>query len=495
MKVALVNPPPVAIQEPMYDRPIFVRPALAAMGATLRQAGVEVELIDAKFERLSHEQVLTRLAQSGPEVVGFTAFTNEINPAADLAGMAKQRLGAVKTVIGGVHFSALARESMAEFPAFDIGCVGQGDYTVVELCRAHESGTSLAEVRGIAWRPEPDEIVVNEPMIPPTYGELPPPAWDLLPAANRYHLMTARGCPYKCNFCLNPNGRTVMQRTPAQVIAEIEDILRRFAPADPINIWFDNEIFTIRMQDTHELCDALIDAGLDKRVGWFAQTHVNVVDLELFEKMKRAGCKRVGLGIESADESVLKSLGKGTTLERCRKACRAAETVKLAVESYFIIGHPHETRESARRSISFAAEINPQIPIFGIMVPYPGTHVAKMAQAGEGGYRLITTDWNAYNKQIGGALEFEHLSRFQLEWLQTTGYLTVFWRNRRFVDLARFIWTYRRQGFSILRKWAAHFFKGLGSDRRTTAPKDALRPIYSGHYHDDQIVLSVRKRT
>jgi anaerobic magnesium-protoporphyrin IX monomethyl ester cyclase len=493
MKVVLVNPPPVSIQEPMYDTPIFVRPALACLGATLREAGVEVELIDAKFERLSYQQVLTRIEQSRPQVVGLTAFTNEINPAAQVATMAKAKLGDVKTVIGGVHFSALARESMAEFPVFDFGCIGQGDRTIVELCHALERQDSPAEVRGIAWRPQPDEVVINAPSIPPEYGKLPMPAWDLMPAGSRYHLMTARGCPYNCNFCLNPNGRTVMNRTPAQVIEEIEDILKRFAPDDDINIWFDNEIFTIRMKDTQELCDAFLEAGLEKRIGWFAQTHVNVVDQPLFERMKNAGCQRVGMGIESADESVLKSMGKGTTLERCRKACRAAENVGLAVESYFIIGHPNETKASARRSIAFASQINPQIPIFGIMVPYPGTHVAKMAQAGEGGYRLITTDWNAYNKQIGGALEFEYLSRFQLEWLQTTGYLTVFWRNRRFADLARFIWTYRRQGLSVLRKWVTQFFKAVGSPRRTKTPAEPLRPIYSGHYHDDDIVLSVRK--
>jgi hypothetical protein len=97
------------------------------------------------------------------------------------------------------------------------------------------------------------------------------------------------------------------------------------------------------------------------------------------------------------------------------------------------------------------------------MVPYPGTEVAEMAARGEGGYRLLTTDRNDFNKQICGALEFEHLSRLQLEWIQTMGYLKVFWANGRYGDLGRFVWTYRRQGLSVLGNWA----------RRT---RDLLRP-------------------
>jgi len=280
------------------------------------------------------------------------------------------------------------------------------------------------------------------------------PAWDLLPAGGRYRLMTARGCPYNCNFCMNPNGRIVQRRTIEQVIAECELVLSAFSPKDPINIWFDDEIFTLDMTRAHALCDAVLAAGLQKRMAWWAQTHVNVIDEALLRKMKAAGCKRVGLGLESADESVLHGIGKGLTIERAHAACRAAEKVGIPLETFFILGHPGETAASARKTIDFAVRMNPEIPIIGIMVPYPGTPVAAMAERGDGGYRFISRDWNDYNKQIGGALELEHLSRFRLEWIQTMGYLRVFWANARYADLARFVWTYRRQGFTVLRKWA-----------------------------------------
>jgi anaerobic magnesium-protoporphyrin IX monomethyl ester cyclase len=452
-RVCLVNPPPHRIQERRYDTPLFVRPALACLGATLREAGIDCVVVDAKFERLSEQQVLERVRASGAQIVGLTAFTNEIKPAARIAHAVKERVPHVRTLIGGVHVTAIPRRTMLEFPEFDIACIGQGDRTIVELVAALDGNRPLETVAGLMWR-EGDEIMESaQPAPPPSVRDLPVPAWDLLPAGTRYHLMTARGCPYNCNFCANPNGRIVQRRTIEQIIAECEHVLSTFSPTDPINIWFDDEIFTVDMKRTHVLCDAILAAGLQKRMGWWAQTHVNVIDEPLLRKMKEAGCKRVGLGLESADESVLRNMGKGSTVERAYAACRAAERVGMPLETFFILGHPGETAASARNTIDFAVRINPEFPIFGIMVPYPGTHVAEMAERGEGGYRLISHDWNDYNKQIGGALEFEHLSRFQMEWIQTVGYLKVFWKNARYADLARFVWTYRREAITVLRKW------------------------------------------
>ena len=101
------------------------------------------------------------------------------------------------------------------------------------------------------------------------------------------------------------------------------------------------------------------------------------------------------------------------------------------MSSYFILGFPNETVESAKQTINFAVEINADVPVFGIMVPYPGTRIGDMAVGGEGGYVLRSENWNDYNKQIGDALEFEHVDRKVLERLQLMGYLKVFLYNAR----------------------------------------------------------------
>ena len=90
-KVLLINPPVLAVLEPWYDTPSFGRVGLAYVAAYLRQSrGFDVRILDAKFERLDFQQVLEQVIQWQPDLVGFTAFTNEIKPAAYQAGLIKR---------------------------------------------------------------------------------------------------------------------------------------------------------------------------------------------------------------------------------------------------------------------------------------------------------------------------------------------------------------------------------------------------------------------
>ena len=115
----------------------------------------------------------------------------------------------------------------------------------------------------------------------------------------------------------------------------------------------------------------------------------------------------------------------------------------MKMASYFILGFPDETVESAKETVAFAVEINADLPVIGIMVPYPGTKIGDMAIKGEGGYVLRTNDCNDYNKQIGDALEFAHVDRKTLERIQLLGDVKVFLYNGRIFDFVRFAWEYR----------------------------------------------------
>jgi len=453
LRVQLVNAPPARIVERMYDTPDFVRLSLATLAAVLREDGHEVACVDAKFERLDHDAVLARVEDFAPDVVGLTAFTNEIEPAHEVARRVKARRPGVTTVVGGVHVSAIPERTLRELGAFDLAVVGEGERTLAELCAWIAAGVARADpsaIDGLAWRRGGD-VVVNAPRAPiADQDTLPMPAWDLLPPAREYTVMTARGCPYRCPFCQNPNGRVVRKRSPELFLDEVEWLVETMAPE---RLFISDEIFTVDRARTDAILDGMIARGLAARVRWMAQTHVNFVDEALFARMKAAGCDLVGFGIETGDEHALASMGKGLLDHRRILAAReAARRAGLAVEGYFILGQPNETKESARATIALATALDLDLPIFGIMVPYPGTEVARMAERGEGGYRIRSTDWNDYNKQIGDALEFEHLSRRDLEWLQVTGYLSVFARNGRWLDLLRFCWRFRREGIAVMRK-------------------------------------------
>lgn len=449
-KVVLVNPPPFQVLEPEYDTPIFGRVGLAYLAGYLRQFdGFDVQIIDAKLERLSFDETVRRALAAQPDLVGLGAFTCEIKPAARVSQLLKAADPRIKTVIGGVHVTAIPEHTLREFPTFDVGVHGEGEVTFHELCAALREGGSLDGMPGTVLRTESGIVVNHSRDRIADQDSIPLPAWDLLPRAEQYMLMTQRGCPFNCLFCMNPNGRTARTRSIQNLMHELVTILDRYQPSD---IRFGDELFSVNMDRTHELLDAMIAAGVQKRMTWMAQTHVHFVDFPLLVKMKQAGARRIGMGIETGDAEVLKATGKGSTPEMILKAGAAAKQAGLPIETYFILGHPNETLASMKRTVDLAVKLNPETPIFGIMVPFPGTEVGRLAAAGEAGYRLRSTNWDDYDKQIGGALEFANLSRNRIERLQMWAYFKVFLANGRFVDLVKFCWRYRREGSVLAKK-------------------------------------------
>ncbi len=453
LTVVLVNPPPFQVLEPEYDTPPFGRVGLAYLAGYLRQHdGFTIEIVDAKLERLSFDETVRRALAANPDVVGLGAFTCEVKPAAYVAKLIKARRPDVTTVIGGVHVTAIPEHTLREFPQFDLGVHGEGEVTFHELCdalRGGEAAASLTSTPGLVLRTANGITVTPSRERIGDQDTIPFPAWDLLPRGEQYIVMTQRGCPFNCLFCMNPNGRTARPRTIGNVMAELGLIIDRYQPKD---IRFGDELFSVNMDRTHELLDAMIAAGVQRHVTWTAQTHVRFVDCEILRKMKEAGARRIGLGIETGDAEVLKATGKGSTPEMIMRAGEAAKQADIPIETYFVLGHPNETLASMKKTVDLAVKLNPDTPIFGIMVPFPGTEVGRLAAAGEAGYRLRSTNWDDYDKQIGGALEFASLSRQQIERLQAWAYVKVFLWNGRYVDFVRFCWRYRHEGFALAKK-------------------------------------------
>jgi len=160
----------------------------------------------------------------------------------------------------------------------------------------------------------------------------------------------------------------------------------------------------------------------------------------------------VDFGVESGNQGILKKIRKGITVSDARSAVRAAKEAGLKTGSYFILGHPGETIPTIQDTINLAVDLNTTIVSFGIMVPYPGTEIHAMAKRGECGYRLLSENWEDYDKQIGNALEIEGLSRAELEKWQRRAYLAVYLRNHRFAELAALLISQRRLALGMLRK-------------------------------------------
>jgi len=467
--VALIKPP--ATYADWYTRPVL---GLSYLSAYLEQNGFDCRIFDAVFRGWSEEELVHQVETYCPDLIGVTAMTHEITEAAHIATLLKDNINNVPTVVGGPHITALPERTLAEFPAFDFGVSGEGEKTIVELARflfESDSALDLQSIKGLVFRNK-NEITVNEPQSLLNLEELdalPYPAFDqyygddakaLAGSQSYYVIATARGCPYNCSFCMQVLGRQVRSFSPERVVQEIEYGIARYG-AHTIN--FDDEIFLFDNKRSRKILQLMIDRGLPKQIRWSGLTRANMVNQEIIALAKQAGCYRLEMGVESGDNGVLERIRKKITVEQAKKAVEIIKSNNISLGTYFILGHPNETKETVRKTVNLAAELNTDTIAVGIMVPYPGTDIYKMAKRGEGGYRLLSEDWSEYDKYGGKSLELEDLTYDELVKYQKLAYIKLYLKNFRILDISNFIWQRKRSLWYFFSKKLKSRLPGNGS--------------------------------
>ena len=460
MKVAFINPPGTY---GWYKRPVL---GLGYISACLESNGFDCKIFDAYFNSWSEEELLQRVRDYEPNIIGITAMTHQILKAARIASELKKQLN-TPIIVGGCHVTALPEKTLAEFPVFDYAVYGEGEKTITELLRClhgREEPESCA-IEGVAFR-SGHRIVVNEPRPYLTSSELdalPLPAFNHYYGKNRlaladkdsyYVMLTSRGCPYDCAFCMRALGKKVRRRTAQNVLHEMEYAIEHYGAH---TFDFVDEIFLFDSRESRELLQLMIDRGFPQRIRWSGLIRANLVKPELIALAKKAGCYRLEMGVESGDNEILKAIGKGITVEQVRTAVRIIKKTRISLGTYFILGHPNETKQTLRKTVDLAVELNTDTIAVGLMVPYPGTRISEMASRGEGRYRLLAQDWSEYDKYCSRALEIEGLPHKELVKWQRRALLNLYLKNFRFFDAFRFFWQRRNACLFVFKKWIASF--------------------------------------
>ena len=450
-RVTLTVPPYGPVEQPQYRG--IPQLGVGYLASSLLAAGHACSVVDSKMSMLDLRRLVDRLVATRPDVVGISAMTDEIGRAHQVAEVVKKRLPNVFIVVGGCHATALALQTLQEFPAFDAAVAGEGERVLPEMVeRLRRAGpASLDGLKGVAWR-NGCTPVFNGPMdrMLEDLDALPVPAWQLFPTTRIYPLITSRGCPFRCVFCQRAMGERVRFRSADSVLEELTMVVERFHAND---VRVRDETFALSKIRVHEICEGIRRRGLNKKFHWWAQSHCNVVDRVILREMREAGCRTIGFGIESGNEGILASMGKNTTKDRIRRAIADAKAVGLRVGTYFILGHPGETRATIEDTIRFAAELNADEVSFARMVPFPGTEVYRMALRGEGGYRNLAQDWSQFGKYLANPVVLDGLSSYELDRAQLRAYSTFFARNRRITSALRFALLHRRAAIRAFRTW------------------------------------------
>jgi len=394
MKVLLINP----WQDTGYPQPPF---GLAMIAAVLEKNGYHVKVLDSPALKLTENSILRGIVKEKPDIIGITAMTPTMNSAINMARQIKEMNNDVIIVLGGAHVTLFPEETLQRVPEVDIVVRGEGEQTMFELVKTLENGDSVdSQVLGVAYREK--NCIRSSPTRPfiSDLDSLPFPAFHLLPMT-RYRLhpphgrrmpsipiITSRGCPYRCIYCSKSVfGGKYRANSPTYVVDEIEHLMEKF---DVREITFYDDVFTLDKKRVFAICEELERRRIE--IPWTCETRVNLVNKELVEKMKKAGCYMIAYGVESGTQEILNNLKKDITLEQAARAFELTHKIGIQTVAYFMIGSPGETPETIEETIKFAKKLDSDFVQFSITTPFPGTELFNLAIK-EG---MVPKDWDDY---------------------------------------------------------------------------------------------------
>lgn len=365
--VLLVNPPYPGSMERGT-----LRSGLGYLAEALRQGGVEYDVLDMDLG-YEYKHLREKINTFSPDLIGVSMMTYKYAHTYSLLQLIK-RTADVPIVVGGPHICALEKTVLRECDAVDYGIIGEGEESLVELCRGHEIG----QIDGLAHRCNGD-ILINAKRSPVSDLErLAFPKYHKF-ELNKYpgrtiSIVSSRGCPYRCIFCTisASMGKKIRARSTENVVDELEYWYergqRRFGIVD------DN--FTFFAQRVYDICDEIERRKL-KGMKLLCGNGVRAdkVNKDLLLRMKEVGFCSLGIGVEGGNDRILKNIKKGETLATIERAIKDACDLGYEVTLHFVIGTPGETWKDIEDTFALARKYPVRNAYFNNLLPYPGTEI------------------------------------------------------------------------------------------------------------------------
>ncbi len=338
--------------------------SLGHLGAALQRAGHEVRILSlGATSRFSPSGLASYLAAFAPALVGFGAYQRNLHQVRALGRLAKRVVPGCRVVLGGPQALFMPAEALASMPEVDFLSRGEGELAVVAIVEAIEDGGDGAAIPGLTSRLADGSTVTGPSLeVPPDLdaypspwleGVLEPSDWD------EAVLLTSRGCPHACAFCITPAtcGRRYRVHSVERVLDEISFIAARGVE----RLWFADPDFCCRESRVHALLEGILERDL--KLGMWLETRADMVTPELVGLMRRAGVTTLAMGLESASDRVSQGLDKRIRPEQVAAAARTALAAGLDVELFSQFALPGEAFDDAMATLEFVRECG--VPIRG----------------------------------------------------------------------------------------------------------------------------------
>lgn len=373
---------------------------MSAISSVLKKHGHTTKLlnINEKLEAIPDDnRIIDIINEFKPGLIGFSVVTPQYQYALKIAKLISSSSD-VPIVCGGIHATIVPDEVLEE-TCFDYACVGEGEYSMLDLVTALEDGTDTLNIPGI-WAKNNGTLIKNKvrPFLDIT--ELPKNDYEIFDLQRMIdeengwvRVMASRGCPFRCTYCLNhqivgiyerDTGMKGVQlnytrrRSVDNVLDEIKSLLSNYNSIR--TIIFDDDIFTLDMEFLRGFC-----AKYPKVAGlpFVVNAHVKVFNDERAKMLRDAGCSIVKFGIESGSERIRREiLQRPMSNKEIIDAFEIAHKYGFHTSAFLLLGLPYETKDDIMETIDILRKIKPGRYRWSLFFPFPKTTACDISIKG-----------------------------------------------------------------------------------------------------------------
>ena len=346
------------------------------LSSYLRAKGFDVEIYDSTFGSL--EELIGILNDGPPAAIGIYANLMTRGNAIEIATAA--RAAGWRVIVGGPEPSNYAEEYLNA--GADIVVPGEAEIALEQLMAAGFEAAAWPGLDGIVCRGLDGSMVRNNPArLLPDLDAQPWPdreridiprylrTWRNHHGKSSISIITARGCPYKCNWCSHSvYGHSHRRRSPAAVANEVEWLLGRY---DPDMLWIADDVFTIHHGWILEYAAELKRRGI--RIPFECITRADRLNERIAATLQELGCMRVWIGSESGSQRILDAMDRGVTVEQVRRAVGLCKANGIETGMFLMWGYDGEDISDVEATVDHVKQCRPDVFFTTVSYPIKGT--------------------------------------------------------------------------------------------------------------------------
>ncbi len=344
----------------------------------LRSKGLEVEVFDSTFQ--SRAALQERLSRGTPSALGI--YANLMTRPNVVAMLREAKQAGWKTIVGGPEPGAYVDEYLDA--GADVVVLGEGEITLEELLKTWRlnSEANLGQIAGLAFRDAQGHTYRTAPRTQiPDLDAQPWPAredidmdryvdiWRTHHGKGSVSLITARGCPYRCEWCSHQVfGQTHRRRKPEYVADELAWLLERYKPD---MLWIADDVFTINHDWLARWAVQLEERKI--HIPFECISRSDRLNEKVIRTLAELGCQRLWVGSESGSQRILDSMQRGVKVEAVREAVALCRQYGIETGMFLMWGYEGEELEDIEATIDHVRTSNPDVFLTTVSYPIKGT--------------------------------------------------------------------------------------------------------------------------